>query len=614
MKNIFLSILILSFVFSCELSSLKQGKDVVGLSSPEFSPAQGNYKTIQNVTITSSNDNAIIKYTTDGTTPSKTNGTIYSSPIELSIGTTTLKAICLQEDYKDSAIVSGSYDIRVVATPFFSHEGGTHNNDIPLTISSTTSGATIRYTTDGSNPSLINGTVYSGSAISITGTTTVKAIAYREGYGDSQIIIATYTVATGTPQFSATGGAISNEFNLSIVSATTGATIRYTTDNSSPTTEHGTVYSSPIPINGNVTIKVFAYKSGYASSSIVSETYTLTAATPVITPASGMFVIQTEVSITTETEGATIRYTTDGSTPTTTAGTVYNGQFLITASTVIKAIAYKTGFTTSAVANSDQKLVLGTAVAPVITPSGGVFHDSQAVSITCETAGVTIRYTTNGSDPNKTNGVVYSGSFNITDTVTIKAVAYSDEYIISGISSASLTKTQPYNIGDVGPAGGYIFYINPNASTDGWRYLESAPVGTEWTGKVWGGYSTTIPNAQGTAIGTGLENTVAIVTAFGNSEPYQFYTDYAAKLCYDLEHGGSDDWFLPSKDELDLMYRILKVARGLGGFANEYYWSSSDYDVERAWYQDFSDGDQLLNYYMSKEKALVRSVRAVRRF
>jgi hypothetical protein len=85
-----------------------------------------------------------------------------------------------------------------VATPTFSPSPGAYTG--PVSITTTTSGATIRYTTDGTRPSETNGIVYGGTAITLTGTTTLKAIAYRAGYTDSAVASGTYTI--GSPGFS----------------------------------------------------------------------------------------------------------------------------------------------------------------------------------------------------------------------------------------------------------------------------------------------------------------------------------------------------------------------------------------------------------------------------
>ena len=113
-----------------------------------------------------------------------------------------------------------------------------------------------------------------------------------------------------------------------------------------------------------------------------------------------------------------------------------------------------------------------------------------------------------------------------------------------------------------------------------------------------GSYEST--DATGTTIGTGQANTTVIVTI-------QEAGNYAAQLCNDLTEGGYDDWFLPSKDELNKLY-INKVA--IGGFADYAYWSSSEYSAHTAWSQNFETGPQ---YYLSS-KSHTNRVRAIRAF
>ena len=154
-------------------------------------------------------------------------------------------------------------------------------------------------------------------------------------------------------------------------------------------------------------------------------------------------------------------------------------------------------------------------------------------------------------------------------------------------------------IGTSGPAGGIIFY-DKGSYSDGWRYLEAAPSDqgkVEWGGYTWGGTPTTVGGTDMT-IGSGKSNTEKIVTALGTG-------NYAARLCYDFELGGYDDWFLPSKDELNELY---KQKDPVGGFASNRYWSSSEYSSYNAWLQYFGSGSQFDNnkYYDTR----VRAVRA----
>ncbi|MHB8277094.1 MAG: protein kinase domain-containing protein [Candidatus Humimicrobiaceae bacterium] len=155
--------------------------------------------------------------------------------------------------------------------------------------------------------------------------------------------------------------------------------------------------------------------------------------------------------------------------------------------------------------------------------------------------------------------------------------------VVTETSAKTAMEKAEYDIGDTGPAGGLIFYVNPDNEADGWKYLEAAP-SDQSTGIQWynGSYVTT--NATATAVGIGQANTQTIVNIQGSGT-------YAAQLCNDLTVGGYSDWFLPSKDELKEMYVNLYL-KGLGGFASDYYWSSSENDAYPAWYQAFYSGAQ----------------------
>jgi TolB-like protein len=125
-----------------------------------------------------------------------------------------------------------------------------------------------------------------------------------------------------------------------------------------------------------------------------------------------------------------------------------------------------------------------------------------------------------------------------------------------------------YKIGDTGPAGGLIFYDKGNNS-NGWRYLEAAPEEGEFLAK-WSIRGTGVDNTL-TTIGSGKRNTQLIIEKF---KQIAGEWDTAAQRADDLVLNGFDDWFLPSRDELDQMYGNLR-RRDLGNFKNESYWTSS---------------------------------------
>ncbi|MDR1786177.1 MAG: leucine-rich repeat protein [Spirochaetaceae bacterium] len=187
--------------------------------------------------------------------------------------------------------------------------------------------------------------------------------------------------------------------------------------------------------------------------------------------------------------------------------------------------------------------------------------------------------------------------------------SFSGNNAITKVSSAAAQKKKAepaaeYKIGDRGPAGGWIFY-DKGSVTDGWRYLEAAPL-ILWSGWNAGWGDGIDVGDTSDDIGTGKQNTERIVAALSEGGK----TGMAAQLCDELDLYGYDDWFLPSKEELDLMYKNLKK-QGRGDFSDTVYWSSSEYANWRtsAWGQSFSGGYQA-NYGKDGEG----SVRAVRAF
>ncbi|WP_461080061.1 chitobiase/beta-hexosaminidase C-terminal domain-containing protein [Spirosoma flavus] len=165
-----------------------------------------------------------------------------------------------------------------VATPQFSPDPlYSSTSSITVTITSATSGAEIRYTTDGSTPTG-SSTLYS-APFSLSTSTTVKAIGIKSGLTNSAVGMANYTISTSVavPQFSPVAGTYSSSLSVGITNSTAGATMYVTTDGSTPTTS-SPVYSSAISVTATSTIKVLAVKSGLTSTT-ASAAYTITTAT-----------------------------------------------------------------------------------------------------------------------------------------------------------------------------------------------------------------------------------------------------------------------------------------------------------------------------------------------
>ncbi len=329
-----------------------------------------------------------------------------------------------------------TYEIQstIIDALTFSPAAGTFTTAQSVTISSTQTGVTIYYTTDGSVPTT-NSAVYAGP-ISVASTTTITAYAIKTGLTDSAKATALYTItATGTastPTMSVAAGTYDNNQSVTLTSA--GAdSIYYTTDGSTPDNTK-TLYSGAITISATTTLQAIAIKANYSNSAIASATYTLTAATPALGVAAGTYTSAQSVTLSSTTSGAAIRYTTDGSTP-TGASTLYSGAVAVSSTQTLKAIAIKAGYTNSAETSAAYVINLTTVSTPTFSPAAGGYGPSQTVVISTITAGSTIYYTTNNTTPT-TSSSVYSTAITVSATQTLQAFAVKGGLIDSGVGRA----------------------------------------------------------------------------------------------------------------------------------------------------------------------------------
>jgi hypothetical protein len=169
------------------------------------------------------------------------------------------------------------------------------------------------------------------------------------------------------------------------------------------------------------------------------------------------------------------------------------------------------------------------------------------------------------------------------------------------------------SIGGIGPSGGKVFITPSTVGNSTGKYFEAAPVTTpdvirSWATNVNSNQTTAVSGADGTAIGTGEQNTLDIVAQTGN-----IAATCAAVYCSEYAINGFSDWFLPSRDELTEMYTNSAV---VGGFSSSYYWSSSEYTdpgfpSSDAYDQNFVGPGQTPSIF---GKNAVQEVRPVRSF
>ena len=413
-------------------------------ATPTFSPAAGTFTAPQSVTLTDGTAGSTIYYTLDGSTPTASS-TKYTGAISVST-TTTINAIATAAGFSNSGVASGTFTINLppAATPTFTPAAGTFAAAQSVTIVDTTIGATIYYTLDGSTPTTASAK-YSGT-VTVNTTTTIKAIATATNYTNSAIASGTFTInlpAAATPTFSPAAGTFSTTQTVSLADSTSGATIYYTLDGSTPTTSSAK-YTAPISVATTTTIKAVATATNFTTSAVASGTFTINippAATPTFSPAAGTFTSDQTITISDTTPGATIYYTTDGSTPATTS-TKYTAPIAVDATTTIKAIAAATGDNNSAVATATFTINLPAAATPTFTPVAGTYATTQSVTIADATSGATIYYTTDGSAPT-TSSTKYTTAISVATTTTINAIATASGYTTSSVGTATYTIASP---------------------------------------------------------------------------------------------------------------------------------------------------------------------------
>ncbi|MCB5246930.1 MAG: chitobiase/beta-hexosaminidase C-terminal domain-containing protein [Candidatus Cloacimonetes bacterium] len=415
------------------------------VSNPAISPAGGSYASAQTITMSVGTAGASIRYTLDGSQPTPQYGDLYLAPFQLTT-TATVKAIAYRGNWISSNVISQSYVINgPVSDPLFSVPGGDYLSPFSVAITTLPAGSTIYYTTDGSDPSELNGTIYS-TPVQINQNTTLKARAYRANWEPSNISAAVYNFYVSPVSIVPNGGTFTENQYVNLSTVTPGALISYTLDGSDPIPGTSPAFDplDPVLVDQDLLLKAIASKENWYPSAIASADFDINiplpdVATPVILPPSGVYNAAQTVTMSTTTPDATLVFTTDGSEPSLENGTVYAGGFVVDSNVTIKARGFKDGYDPSLIATVQYVIVIPieTVQTPVFDPPAGIYNEAIQVTISTQTPEATIRYTIDGTEPSETVGTIYSGPVNISETTTIKAIAYKTGMNTSLISNAS---------------------------------------------------------------------------------------------------------------------------------------------------------------------------------
>ncbi len=335
------------------------------VAAPVLSLASGIYTATQTVTVTEADSDAIIHYTTTGASPSQTDPVIASGGTVSVLQSLTLRARAWKPGAVSSEEASAAYELKVLP-PSFSPASGFYAVPQSVVIATPTPGATLTYTSDGTEPAATS-TVYSG-AIPVSSAGTLKARAFKTGWTPSSSVAESYVLystTVATPTISPATGAFVNTPLITLSTTTVGATIRYTLDGSDPTAGSFR-YDFPFLVDRSVVLKAQAFLAGASPSAVATATYALDAAgataVPAIVPAGGLFATR-QAAVMSGPAGAVLRYTTSGGDPAETDTALpAGGSITVDRALVLKVRAWSSGSLPSAVRRADF-VITGTVAA-----------------------------------------------------------------------------------------------------------------------------------------------------------------------------------------------------------------------------------------------------------
>jgi alpha-tubulin suppressor-like RCC1 family protein len=330
------------------------------LPAPGVSAGSGTYNTPQNVTVSCPVSGTTVHYTTNGQDPTQSDSVVACGGVVLVDQSLTLKAKGWKSGWVPSSVSTATYTM-AVGLPSLTPGPGSYAGAQTVTLSTVTPGATIRYTTNGFDPTLSDP---AGTSVVVDHTLTLKAKATRTGWTDSAVAGGIYRVTLGTvaaPSFSPAGGSYAGLQTVTLSCATAGATVRFTTDGTDPTFSSA-IYTQPLTAAASTTVKARAFKLDWLASPITSASYSIgngsAAEPPLLGPGSGRYASGLRVSVTSPQTGVTIRYTTTGLDPTESDAVVASGgTVLIERSLRLKARVWKAGLEPSLVAVADYEIV-----------------------------------------------------------------------------------------------------------------------------------------------------------------------------------------------------------------------------------------------------------------
>jgi alpha-tubulin suppressor-like RCC1 family protein len=434
------------------------------IATPTFGTAPGAYSAEQDVVVACATSGVTIRYTVGGSDPTPTDAVISSGSAVHVASSLTLKARAFKEGQNPSQVAVGVYTLALSA-PVLSPSGGTYGVEQSVTISAPT-GATVRFTTDGTDPTEASPAY--ASPISVTQSSTLKAKAWRTGWNESGMAAQMYTLKVLAPVLSPAGGSFSSATQVSVSTATSGATVHYTLDGSDPTLDDPTTPGGVVLVDHSTTLRTKAWRTGWAASDTSEASFGLslgTTASPTFDPPAGTYDAVQSISLASSTPGAIIRFTTDGREPTWDSA-AYNRPVPIEETTTLKARAFGADRDPSAVVSAVYTLTLTRALMPQLDPPPGRYTVRRIVTVTCPTAGSTVRYTFGGADPTETDvQVACGGTITVDRSAMLKLRAWK-----TGLDPSAVRQADYEVTGMVSAGGFHSLALDASGRVWAWGY------------------------------------------------------------------------------------------------------------------------------------------------
>ncbi len=415
--------------------------DANKVAAPTFSLPGGNYASSQQVSVSSATAGATLLCTINGGAQA-----VCANPITISQNT-SISAIATKSGMTNSDTSSVSYTIGQISGPYTqSVQDNTSSATIIFTPNPSSAWVDIHFNANGTGQQNMRMQSVNGrweQPIAISGALSLSySFTYMTANGavDTPSFTWTRSSKVATPVITPNGGSFVNSQLVTLSTATSGASMYYTLDGSTPTANSNLYVAGGFTLASSAQLRVIAMKSGVPNSDIASASFTIQpkVAMPIVTPNPGTYASAQTLSFISPTSGASLCVTVDGSTPVKNVNCVPGSITVSAASTTVKAIAYKTGMLDSDVLVAQYQIQC-CAASPSISPNGGTFSSAQTVSLSSATVGATLYYTTDGSTPSSAS-LKYSAPFTVAAPgATVKAIAVKSGLSNSSVASASFT-------------------------------------------------------------------------------------------------------------------------------------------------------------------------------